>query len=342
MCVNPPNTILVTGDSSGWVTAFDISLTCVDERSDITPPVVISVFRAHLRGITNVDLIESSIIITASSDGTARLFTLQGTYVGTLGQEASWDLSLPTSFSSVGKPPDVLQQDTPYLTGKFRDAARRVVDSIKRRNTELGGTDAGLAKRLEGIPHAGQNDGLQPSLLGTLSEGNPPGDDDDADDHTSARPIRTADLVGRSYQTWYARSDYARRVVSDVRRRSRRKSDHRPPVAPQTKAGGASELAGMRSVVLPRLPLMQMKSARGARVIQSLTVADIMGSLGDHDDQDGSVLTGRAMGGAAASVVARSQRRPTIVDRRVSCIGGQASRFAGSERQPSLKNRKQQ
>ncbi|KAJ1549401.1 WD40 repeat domain 95 [Cladochytrium tenue] len=340
MCVNPPNTILVTGDSSGWVTAFDISLTCVDERSDITPPVVISVFRAHLRGITNVDLIESSIIITASSDGTARLFTLQGMYVGTLGQEASWDLSLPTSFSSVGKPPDVLQQDTPYLTGKFRDAARRVVDSIKRRNAELGGTDADLAKGLEGISYTGKAVGFQTNLTGTSNERNPPGNDDGAGDHTSARPIRTADLIGRSYQTWYARSDCARRVVSDVRRKSRRKSDHRPPVAPQIKAGGASELAGVRSVV-PRLPLMQMKSARGARVIQSLTVADIMGSLGVHDDQDGSVLTGRAMGGAAASVVARSQRRPTIVDRRVSCIGGQASRFAGSERQPSLKNRKQ-
>ncbi|KAI9330378.1 WD40-repeat-containing domain protein [Zopfochytrium polystomum] len=81
MSVNSSNNLLVTGDSQGWVTVFDISLTCIDDRDEITPPNVLSVFRGHLKGIVSIDLMESSFMVTASTDGTARVFTARNNFL---------------------------------------------------------------------------------------------------------------------------------------------------------------------------------------------------------------------------------------------------------------------
>ncbi|KAI8830785.1 WD40-repeat-containing domain protein, partial [Chytriomyces cf. hyalinus JEL632] len=74
MCTNPSNSLLITGDTAGWVTIYSIKDTCIDGRVDITPPKTLVEFRAHLRCIVTLDIIETGIL-TGSTDGTSRLFT---------------------------------------------------------------------------------------------------------------------------------------------------------------------------------------------------------------------------------------------------------------------------
>jgi WD40 repeat protein len=76
MCIDELNTILVTGDSRGWVTIYDISRTCYEESDYINPPTVLAVFRSHVKSIVSIELFESNFIVTASGDGTSRIFTV--------------------------------------------------------------------------------------------------------------------------------------------------------------------------------------------------------------------------------------------------------------------------
>ena len=77
MCVDETNGTLFTGDSRGWVRIYDISQTCIEEREYITPPAVKAVFQCHIRSIVSIELFEDNYIVTASYDGTARLFTVR-------------------------------------------------------------------------------------------------------------------------------------------------------------------------------------------------------------------------------------------------------------------------
>ncbi|XP_064622322.1 WD repeat-containing protein on Y chromosome-like [Lineus longissimus] len=56
-------------------------------------PVLLNSFRAHLKSITCLDFIEKrDMIISSSSDCSARLWTLCGRYIGTFGQTRPWDI----------------------------------------------------------------------------------------------------------------------------------------------------------------------------------------------------------------------------------------------------------
>ncbi|KAI9330377.1 hypothetical protein DFJ73DRAFT_858912 [Zopfochytrium polystomum] len=155
---------------------------------------------------------------------------------------------------------------------------------------------------------------------------------------TSQRPPKTADLLQASYQTWYARSEFARSIVTDMKKRQQRYAAPSasclgvtlPPLANDSNRGGgkpsateslllpsavaanassppavspavsntvaavANPLAGCRST-LPRLPLMELSSARGARAVQSMTVSELLNA------DLGVVLTEGASGGPEGS-----------------------------------------
>ncbi|TPX70972.1 hypothetical protein CcCBS67573_g06381 [Chytriomyces confervae] len=141
MCTNPSNSLLITGDTAGWVTIYSIKDTCIDGREDITPPKTLVEFRAHLRCIVTLDIIETNIL-TGSTDGTSRLFTGYGFYIGTFGQEQAWDWSEP---SETFKPPDVLDLDERMERaaqlaeaggpkGRFRRASLSVMEKLRSQN----------------------------------------------------------------------------------------------------------------------------------------------------------------------------------------------------------------
>ncbi|KAI8804253.1 WD40-repeat-containing domain protein, partial [Cladochytrium replicatum] len=110
MATNARNTMLVTGDAVGFVTILDIKEHCISQniRPSSPPPPVIAVFRAHVATIMSVDIVEGyDMVISASTDGTARMFTFKGEYVGTFGQDEPWDIGDPSTFEHPLKPLDV-------------------------------------------------------------------------------------------------------------------------------------------------------------------------------------------------------------------------------------------
>ena len=94
----------VTGHLSGKVTVYDISDYCVKDSVVISeaPPEIAS-WRAHDGAVVSVKtaMVGSELLlITASSDKTARLWTVsQGHLVGTFGQRKKWNLEKRKTWS---------------------------------------------------------------------------------------------------------------------------------------------------------------------------------------------------------------------------------------------------
>jgi WD40 repeat protein len=75
MGVNTENTILVTGYSSGAVTVWDISGTCVDASELSKSMTLLSSFHAHSSCVMSIDVLsERQLILTGSRDHTVALF----------------------------------------------------------------------------------------------------------------------------------------------------------------------------------------------------------------------------------------------------------------------------
>eukprot|EP00043_Microstomoeca_roanoka_P003972 m.46823 g.46823 ORF g.46823 m.46823 type:complete len:1292 (-) comp12280_c2_seq1:52-3927(-) len=80
------------------------------------PPLVAS-WRAHLDGITNIELIQDPqllgetecVIITTSKDHRCRMWGLKGEFISTFGQEDAWDLLDPGTWEHPERPPEIVR-----------------------------------------------------------------------------------------------------------------------------------------------------------------------------------------------------------------------------------------
>eukprot|EP00056_Hartaetosiga_gracilis_P008853 m.127299 g.127299 ORF g.127299 m.127299 type:complete len:1057 (+) comp13005_c0_seq2:75-3245(+) len=105
MCTGENDTVLVTGDSQGFVYLWDIARYCCGKKtatkSGDESPRVISTWRAHVNVISDVQLVFNSTIVTSSSDCSVRVWSLNGDYIGTFGEgtDSSWVLSANNSLS---------------------------------------------------------------------------------------------------------------------------------------------------------------------------------------------------------------------------------------------------
>ncbi|XP_064614731.1 WD repeat-containing protein on Y chromosome-like [Liolophura sinensis] len=109
MCTKPNNSILITGDTQGKVKVWDIMAYCIkpQDRRVKTPPPLEASWSAHDSAIVSVEYIEHDhgvFILTASTDKTARLWSLQGEYIGTFGQTMAWNLKVQTTWGHPGTP----------------------------------------------------------------------------------------------------------------------------------------------------------------------------------------------------------------------------------------------
>ncbi|XP_048248360.1 WD repeat-containing protein on Y chromosome-like isoform X1 [Haliotis rufescens] len=99
MCSKPRNTAVITGDTAGNIKVWDTSDYCVkpDPRHRVrTRPPLEAAFKAHDAAVVSVEYLEHDsrgFILSASTDKTARLWTMEGYYVGTFGQKFPWDLN---------------------------------------------------------------------------------------------------------------------------------------------------------------------------------------------------------------------------------------------------------
>lgn len=129
MDTDPNNTLLLIGDSKGFLKLWKIKDYCNErdvrrqrirmsrehreydesaqyfengqfvqptfEPIDVSPNLVFSV-RAHLKAVTSVVLIEDkNLVLSGSVDCSVRLWTTSGRYIGTFGQKQNWDHKFP-------------------------------------------------------------------------------------------------------------------------------------------------------------------------------------------------------------------------------------------------------
>ena len=109
------------------------------------------------------------------------------------------------------------------------------------------------------------------------------------------RDIATPELMRESYKTWYGETSFAKSVVNELKRKSVRKVapilklpaiTMNPIVHADTRSSStnaltssnavAAEFTASKSSNIPRLQLMELRSARGARKIQSMTISELM------------------------------------------------------------------
>lgn len=104
------DTRLITADSAGFISIWDVEDYCLKGKTS-QPPERLFFWRAHVQSITSIEPVEiwnCEILLTASLDCTVRLWTTEGHFVGTLGQPKIWDISNPVSYQHPMAPYDVL------------------------------------------------------------------------------------------------------------------------------------------------------------------------------------------------------------------------------------------
>nr|XP_002119618.2 WD repeat-containing protein on Y chromosome-like [Ciona intestinalis] len=119
MVVTSDCELLYVGDTLGFVSIWDIAtyaLRPLVQLSDgetspkwSNPPYKVASWRCHVQTITCIEVIESrELVITTSSDYTARLWTNTGQFIGTYGQSTPWEIHDPQTWQHPMVPPEVL------------------------------------------------------------------------------------------------------------------------------------------------------------------------------------------------------------------------------------------
>lgn len=124
LTTDPSNEMLITGDSNGTISVWDISSYCIsraeaivaqvwsttqragstDDNPEGKPPVLSS-WHAHYGSVSSVEYIrrdEGALLLSASEDCTARLWTLNGQCIGMFGQKRLWNVDDPSSYRLAG------------------------------------------------------------------------------------------------------------------------------------------------------------------------------------------------------------------------------------------------
>jgi WD40 repeat protein len=102
MCTDAKNRHLICGDTRGEIRVWNIEDYCCSTISPVqfdskTPPLVHS-WQAHISPIIFCEWTDykghGDFILSASTDHTARLWTIKGEEIGIFGQRQSWDIEL--------------------------------------------------------------------------------------------------------------------------------------------------------------------------------------------------------------------------------------------------------
>ncbi|KAF6023693.1 hypothetical protein EB796_017999 [Bugula neritina] len=95
---NEDNTTLVTADTQGFIYTWDITDYCIKPAQQVekSRPPIRHLWRGHEQAVVSVEYIEhkdGDFILSASSDRMARLWSSDGKFIGTFGQQLEWNLA---------------------------------------------------------------------------------------------------------------------------------------------------------------------------------------------------------------------------------------------------------
>lgn len=101
------DTVLIVGDTKGFIYLWDISKS-KPSIEKFSAPNCLKSWRCHDSTIVSCEYISSSsgifngeLLITASTDWCCRIWTVEGIYIGSFGQETKWNLADSNSFQSL-------------------------------------------------------------------------------------------------------------------------------------------------------------------------------------------------------------------------------------------------
>ncbi|XP_048120316.1 WD repeat-containing protein on Y chromosome isoform X3 [Alosa alosa] len=97
---------LYSGDEVGYVYIYDIKTYAL--HPEHKKPKIENYWRAHINGITGLEILDNSLVLTSSTDCTVRLWTVCGEFIGTFGQPEAWSLHIPSSWKHPAVPYDIL------------------------------------------------------------------------------------------------------------------------------------------------------------------------------------------------------------------------------------------
>jgi WD40 repeat protein len=120
MCTDATNRHLICGDTRGEIRVWNIEDFCCSTKSPVlfdskTPPLVQS-WQAHISPIIFCEWTNykepGNFILTASTDHTARLWTMKGEEIGIFGQRQQWDIELLLSLRGTNDNNEQKQEKT--------------------------------------------------------------------------------------------------------------------------------------------------------------------------------------------------------------------------------------
>lgn len=122
MQVDSKDSLLITGNSLGYIQMWSISTYCVhvpqSQRPIQTSPENTIAWQAHSSSVVSIDLVEEKcLLITASTDRSICVWTLNGRYIGTFGEKSPWTLAFPIKDADLPrKLPSGISRRTSFKT----------------------------------------------------------------------------------------------------------------------------------------------------------------------------------------------------------------------------------
>ncbi|VDD82211.1 unnamed protein product [Mesocestoides corti] len=154
---------LFAGDELGWIYVWNIETYCLSGPEPAQPRKLYK-WRTHVSSVVSLEVVSSTrTLITASVDCCVRLWTWQGSFVGTFGQPSLWNMIDLTTFQHSMGPFDVLVDSEtvalPEIQEMIKDvkveeidpeASRKpMFDMIDERSTNLFGDHSSLGGEIK-------------------------------------------------------------------------------------------------------------------------------------------------------------------------------------------------
>uniref|UniRef100_A0A8C8RKJ3 Uncharacterized protein n=1 Tax=Pelusios castaneus TaxID=367368 RepID=A0A8C8RKJ3_9SAUR len=172
LSANLINSVLVSGDTCGFIQVWDISdygLSPKSQGSLKKPPLLCS-WRGHSSTVVSVKHFmfnSDSFILSGSSDKSARLWTPDGKFVGTFGQEKRWDLKNPSTFAHPKDPwsdrKEIRKKRTPTKQPAYTDGL--LISSGEPLRKVAGETEEKINQKINGQRTEEQREQLQECQL---------------------------------------------------------------------------------------------------------------------------------------------------------------------------------
>ncbi|XP_073779939.1 cilia- and flagella-associated protein 337 isoform X1 [Danio rerio] len=107
LALTQDDSMLFTADHVGFIYVYNVKQYAMGPEQN--PPEKINFWRAHIRSITGLKIVDKDqFLLTSSMDCSVRLWNIHGDYIGTFGQEEDWRIETPSSWKHPAVPYEIL------------------------------------------------------------------------------------------------------------------------------------------------------------------------------------------------------------------------------------------